>query len=82
MSKLDDYSFEDLGVEVVNFKDDTRDLLNNGKVGFQVISTVPSFRGIRGEMVWAINGTDGRLYMMALAAGTEWTRVVSFTTSG
>lgn len=74
--KLDDYDFARLPSEVIDFKDDVRQLLNFGKAQFQVVATAPTFAGRAGEVTLLRNGTDGRLYVYM---GTSWNLAVSWT---
>ena len=62
MAKLDDYDWVKQPQQMIDFKDDVRELLNNGKSQSQSSSTVPTFAGNIGERFLFLNGTDGRLY--------------------
>lgn len=79
MSKLNDYEFVGLPAELIDFKDELLDLINNGKFQLPVVSSVPNWTGKRGEMAWFVSGATGRLYMFAQTSGTTWTQVVEFT---
>lgn len=76
MSKLDDYEFRDVSQSVNDFKDDTRDLLNNGKYQSSVATTgIPGWSANTGEFAFYSSGSDRRLY---LRAATSWQLVAGF----
>lgn len=81
MAKLQDYTLKGLPDEIVQFKDDVRQLINFGKYQPQVLSssTAPTLAGRAGEFVWWRNGTDGRLYVYM---GSSWNLVASWTADG
>ncbi len=79
MSKIDDYEFIDVPTEVTLFKDDVRDLLNNGKYQMQLLTATPTFSGNPGEFCVVRNGTNSILYIKMTSGGTSWSPVVAFT---
>ncbi len=74
--KLGDYDFKEAEQEVQDFKNDVLTLLNFGKYQKQVVSSVPTWRGLRGEEVYLMNGTTGILYTCTSDNTATW-RVVS-----
>ena len=81
MGKLADQDFSKLPIQVLQFKDDTRTLLNFGKAQFQVLvaTTGPGFAGRAGEITFLHNGTDGRMYVYM---GSSWNLSLSWTADG
>ena len=76
MAKLDDYEFKSVPQQVVDFKDDTRDLLNNGKYQSSVATTgIPGWVANTGESAFFSSGSDRRLY---LRTATSWQLVAGF----
>ena len=76
MSKLPDYDF---GRQVVqdqlDFKDDVRDMLNNGKYQIQSGTAVPTYNANPGELYIRVNSTSVVLYTCYSA--NTWTLLVS-----
>ena len=79
MSKISDVELRGSSQELIDFKDNVQELLNFGKYQAQVTSSVPTWPGRRGEHVWYVNGTDGRLYVSTTDESTTWTLALSFT---
>lgn len=80
MSKIEDYEFSNLPSDVGLFKDDVRDLVNNGKFQFQVGTSTPTFKGNRGEMYLLLNGTQSALYVN-MGNNSVWSVAAIFTAS-
>ena len=77
MGKLNDFDFgRGAHPELIEFKDEVRDLVNFGKFQFQVVSTAPTFAGRMGEVTFFRNGTDGRGYVYM---GSSWNVFSTFT---
>lgn len=81
MGKLTDYIFTKFPIQLVQFKDDVRSLVNFGKFQFQVViaTTGPSFAGRSGEITFLHNGTDGRAYVYM---GSSWNLAFTWTADG
>jgi hypothetical protein len=77
--KLGEYEFRQVPGEVIDFKNDTITLLNYGKYQPQVLTSVPNWKGNRGEFCWVVSTTTAALYAYMATAGTTWSRVVGFT---
>ncbi len=77
MSKLSDFEFPGLPVEVVDFKDDVRDLLNNGKYQAPSGTGTPSYSAGQGELYLQVPGTGGFALWIATSINT-WSRAVNF----
>lgn len=76
MSKLEDYEFKGVGQQIVDFKDDVRDLLNSGKYQASVATTgIPGWSANTGEFAFYSSGSDRRLY---LRAATSWQLIAGF----
>ena len=71
MAKVDDYEFKRLPQQLIDFKDDVRILLNNGKYQSQFITatTAPNFAGNAGESVFVLNAASGEWYVFS---GFAW----------
>ena len=83
MSRLDDYEFKGLPQQVVDFKDDVRDLLNNGKTQASIVTGTPTFAGGTGEFCFflaGINSTNSST--LYVKTGNSWSAVASFTNLG
>jgi len=76
MAKLVDHDFGKLNPELVDFKDEVRDLLNYGKFQLAVVSAAPTYSGHKGEAVLFLSGTGGALYFYT---GVGWNAVTTFT---
>ena len=81
MAKLDDYAFPNYPLELINFKDDTRDLINHGKIAVGFGTAAPSHRADPGEMFLLLAGTASGLYGMMTTGGTLWSLIATFTAS-
>jgi len=76
MAKLDDYEFKGVDQQVVDFKDDVRDMLNSGKYQASLATTgIPGWTANQGEFAFYRSGSDRRLY---LRAATAWMLVGGF----
>ena len=65
MSKLDNYDFPGMPEELTNFKDDVRNIVNNGKYSNPVLVTDPDWRAANGESLFYKNGVETRWYFYA-----------------
>ena len=66
MAKLSDYELRKLGQQLIDFKDDIRDLCNFGKYQFPItVDAVPGWKTNDGEMCFftATAVTDRRIYV-------------------
>ena len=79
MSKIDDVELRGSSQELIDFKDNVQELLNFGKYQAQVVSSVPTYLGRRGEHVWYVSGATGRLYVATSDNSTSWTLALSFS---
>lgn len=79
MSKIDDFQFRDVPQEVIDFKDQVRELLNFGKYQMPVVSTPPNHLGRRGEMTLFVSGSTGRLYIAVSDNSTQWSKALEWT---
>lgn len=77
--KLDDIDFRNLPQELIDFKDQVLTLINFGKYQKQAVSSVPTWRGNRGEEVYFISGATGRLYVCTSDGAAVWSIVSTFT---
>lgn len=77
--KLDDADFRNVPQELIDFKDQILTLINNGKYQKTVTSTPPTWRANRGEEVYTIAGTTGRLYVCSSDNSSTWSLVREFT---
>lgn len=59
--KLQEYELKKLGQQVVDFADDIRDLTNNGKFAFPIVTGVPAWDADNGEMAFYDGGTSATL---------------------
>lgn len=81
MSKLDDTEFKGVSQAVVDFKDDVRDMLNNGKYQSSVATTgIPGWVANVGESAFYSSGSDRRLYLKATSSNTSkgWQLLAGF----
>ena len=62
MGKVLDYDWSKEPQDLIDFKDNVRDILNNGKSQSQSASTAPTHAGNIGERFLFLSGTDGRVY--------------------
>lgn len=76
--KIDDVDFRNLPQELNDFKDQIFTLLNFGKYQSQVTSSPPTWVGRRGEEVYTIAGTTGRLYVCSSDNSATWSLVREF----
>ena len=84
MSKLDDTEFKGVSQAVVDFKDDVRDMLNNGKYQSSVATTgIPGWVANIGESAFYSSGSDRRLYLKATSSNTSkgWQLVAGIDSS-
>ena len=58
MSKLNDYEFRGLNNELTDFKDDLLDIVNFGKLSFQVVTEAPTWTANNGEAAFLQSGND------------------------
>lgn len=76
MSKISDYELKGVSQQVVDFAEDVRDLLNNGKFQASVATTgIPGWSANTGEFAFFSSGSDRRLYVRASSA---WQLVAGF----
>ena len=80
MTKLDDFEFgREATQDLIDFKDATRELLNNGKYQASFLTTNPPTHNAEpGEHCWVLAGGSVALYV-ARSVNT-WLRLVSATT--
>ena len=81
MSKLDDYDLKGVSQQLVDLKDDLRDLLNNGKFQSSVATTgIPGWNASVGEFAFYSSGSDRRLYLKVNSSNTSkgWQLVAGF----
>lgn len=69
MTKINDYDFRRESVDAQDFKDEVRNVWNNGKYQFPSGSTVPTYSANIGEAFLYLSGTAGRLYIYG---GVAW----------
>lgn len=79
MGKITDVELRGMPQELIDFKDNVQEVINFYKYQFQVVSSVPTFTGRRGQIVFYVNGTDGRMYVCTTDKSSTWTQALSFT---
>jgi len=77
VSKLDQYDLPGVPEELIGFKDDVTNIINQGKYSNQVITTTPAWKAQDGESVFYSLGGENRWYFYA---NDIWNRA-SFTKS-
>ena len=76
MGKIDDYRLSGVKhgrlAELTEFKDEVREIINYGKIGFPVVAAVPAWNAQEGEMAFynATATTDRRIYVRLSSAWT------------
>lgn len=78
MSKIDEYDFKKMPQEVVDFKDQVRELLNFGKYQAQLLTGIPAYIGRGGEQAWYVGADSGALYVNLSDGTSTWTKVIEF----
>jgi hypothetical protein len=79
MSKLGDYDFRGQDQEIIDFKNDVITIVNFGKIQKQTVTSVPAWRGRKGEEVYLMSGTTGVLYVCTSDNTITWKPVVTFS---
>ena len=69
MAKLDDWNFQ-YDLQLQEFKDKVREIVNNGKFQTQVVTAPPTWSGKIGEAVLLMPATGGTTYYYF--HGTAW----------
>ena len=77
--KIQDYEFgREANKEQIDFKDDVRDLLNNGKYQFAVGTAAPTHNANPGEGFMVLAGGSAQFYLCWTA--NTWVRMVMAAT--
>lgn len=83
MTRIDDYTFKGLPQDVIDFKDDVRDLVNAGKFQFPIVTGTPTFAGGTGEFVVYLAGINStNTSTLYVKTGASWSAIASFTNLG
>ena len=81
MGKIDDYDVRGLPQEQVDFNDDVRILLNNGKYQFTVVGAFPGWKGRRGEQaIYIAGGSGSMLVATSDNSSQDWSVISTFST--
>lgn len=77
MAKISPYSLGNISVDLEQFRDETTNIINLGKVAPAVVTTAPSWNAQPGEMVWLFPASGGTtLYFYRNSA---WVSLVSIS---
>ena len=79
MARLDDYEFRQLPQELIDFKDDVRDIINNRKFDHSIVTGTPTYAANTGEFALYVVAAAVGSSALYVKTGNSWSVVAQFS---